>query len=444
MNRALGVLAVVLGVALAGEQAVASDPFIGYVYRWMITETAGGVAAPPLTLLWDRSPIWFEGSNPGGRSESPGRRIAEASDGFVTVMKRTLYLLDKQNGKTLWSLPLPGEEILDWKLAENMFLYSAVDYTRKLSLKGAIDLGQRKEAWSRQEPVSRLFRPDRLVPTPNKAVYSSDGDDRGANDEIVAIGLETGAVQWKMSKDLDHSTLVPFTWFVYGENIYILISPREGGLYIRSFDLTSGRGSARAHILGNDRLGNFFHPTALKPDGTLLIGYNKILDPEKRLFLGFNLNENKLLWNTNVTLGGVSQPRSFQHIVVSRIREQPIVATLGPNRFIVFDSTTGSVILDNTLQGYVGWTEPNAILYSYPYLFTSARRSSGSVMVYDLIALNVDTGKIEWSYEIDTQRGPFSTANAEILNFIVLGDTVYLSRTDGRIMAFRAGPASKP
>jgi len=117
--------------------------------------------------------------------------------------------------------------------------------------------------------------------------------------------------------------------------------------------------------------------------------------------------------------------------------------TTDPNRIIAIDRDTGAIRKEVALPGYVGWTEPNALLYSYPYVFTSARRATGSGMAYDLVAINIESMQVAWSYEISRQPEVFGTARAEILNFALSGEVIFVARADSRIMAFRPSPLSR-
>jgi outer membrane protein assembly factor BamB len=111
--------------------------------------------------------------------------------------------------------------------------------------------------------------------------------------------------------------------------------------------------------------------------------------------------------------------------------------------YIVFDSEKGTIIKDARLAGYVGWTDRNSALYSYPYLLTGARRQVGNGMAFDLIALNLESGKVDWSYEIETRNSYFTYPTADTLNFVVKDSRVFIGRSDAKIMSFRHSGASK-
>jgi len=65
-------------------------------------------------------------------------------------------------------------------------------------------------------------------------------------------------------------------------------------------------------------------------------------------------------------------------------------------------------------------------------------------MAFDFIALNLETGKVDWSYEIETQNRYFINPEADILSFVVKDDRLYVGRSDAKIMSFRFAGSSTP
>ena len=125
-NRSFLLLALVFFLLGAGP-GMADEGSVSYVTRWMVTESSS-LVKPPLWQLWTRSPVWFEQWGAKGRSESPSRRLALTPAGLVTLIKGDLYVLRREDGSTLWSLPLEGDEFFDWKLLDSTLVYSAVDW----------------------------------------------------------------------------------------------------------------------------------------------------------------------------------------------------------------------------------------------------------------------------------------------------------------------------
>jgi outer membrane protein assembly factor BamB len=368
-----------------------------------------------------------------------------SNEGFVTVMRKTLYMLDKQDGRTLWTLPLQGADIIDWKIAGQFFVYSSVDYRRKERIRGAVGLTARKESWLQKEPVPNLYQPEQLVlANDGLVIFLSDGDNRGVNDAILGVDIATGDFRWKSSTDIERRTLVPSTWFIYGNRLHALVTGIKDGLSIRSFDTTNGKPVATNHIFGQDKLGNLFHPSTMRSDGNLIIGYNKTLRPPRLALVSYNLGENKLRWSKDVTLRNQNKLEYFMKILASDTHNL-VAATIYPNRFVVVDAGSGSIVKDAILPGNTGWAGRNATLYSYPFLFTGVRRELDNEIAYDFIALNLETGNVDWSYRIDTESGFPTNPKAEILNFIASLDRIYLGRADARVMSFRhAGETSAP
>lgn len=412
-----------------------ADTGIRYGYRWPITEVGRQAVAPPWTLVWSRSPIWFERWNAGGLSESPNRRLARHGGILLTVMRRALYLLDKANGGTVASLPLEGDEIFDWTVVDGFFVYAAGDGASRVPIVGAINLSERKVVWTRKGG-RRIQRPVWVLPVDTRTVIvGTDDDDQSAENEIAAVDVRTGSVKWTGSKDLEFNALIRYTWFVDGRYLSVLYSPRrDDGLYMRRLNLADGRVTPPVHVFGNDRIGNLFIPHAVTEDGRILIGYSDRGRIPQFALIAFSLREQRGLWNVPVRVA--EDPLYFNSVAIGRETE-PIVATMWPNTTVVADSATGRILRSATVSAYAGWTPLNAILYSYPYLFTSARRALDKGMAYDLIAINLETMKVDWSYEISRQDRMSLTADAEILNFIVEGDIVYVGRADARVMAFR-------
>ncbi|MBI2219313.1 MAG: PQQ-binding-like beta-propeller repeat protein [Candidatus Rokubacteria bacterium] len=402
---------------------------------------------PPWAVVWERSPIWFERWKPGGFSESPSRRLASGPESFVTVLRRQLYGLDRRTGRTVWTQPLQGQEIFDWRVSGDVLVYASYGEDeaagRYWGIRSVMDLRKGKAIWTRTRPTPYL-RKEWLLVHDKLVVY---GDDRTS--ELAALALSDGAERWKVPQVTGDDYPVQASWFAYGDVLYALArQEKSGGLFLKSFDLATGRELPLAHLFGGDAVSNLYVPSAVTPDGRLFVEYDAFR-LGKASIVAYDLEGKRLLWETRVLDGTESrgyEVRSGRTIVVSDAPEQPLVATYDPNRYLMLNAATGSILKDSVLPGYVGWTEHNAVIYRYPYLFTSARRALETGMAYDLIALNLETGKIDWAYEIDRQKERFQTAGAEILNFLVHDDHVYLSRTDARVMAFRTsrGSGSSP
>jgi outer membrane protein assembly factor BamB len=431
-----GVLALVLGLLTAG----ATGTNVTHAYRWMVsTAAADRPIAPPLEVVWQRSPIWFERWNPAGSSESPSRRLAPGGSGLVTVLRRKLHVLDWQTGRTVWTCPLQGDEIFDWKLAGNVLVYASYghddSHQRYWGIRAAIDLRQRRQLWAQRRSTPYL-RKEWILIHDRTALF---GDDR--SNELSAFIVEDGTLRWrKPQRTRDHYS-IQATWFARADRLYALAGAEErSGLFLKIFEIDTGEERPLTHLIGRDAVSNLHAPSAVTPDGRLFVEYYAFRSGNGWM-IAYDLEGQRLLWATEVVRSTDSSDQgvlSGKKIVLGAQSGEPLVATYRPNRYLVLNPATGAVLKDAVLPGYVGWTEHNAVLYSYPYLFTSARRAVGTGQAYDLIALNLDTGKIDWSYEIERRDERFLTASAEILNFLVEGGEIYLSRTDARVMAFRS------
>jgi outer membrane protein assembly factor BamB len=432
-----------VGLIMIAGMVGAAAGAVAYAHRWMVTAVAGEQSiAPPLKLLWDRSPIWFERWNPGGFSESPSRRLTMGPDGFVTVVRRNLYGLDRRTGRVQWRLPLRGEEIFDWQVLGDTFVYASYGrerYERFWGIRAAIDLRQRREIWVQTPPTPYLLK-EWCIVYGRLVVFGND-----AANEVVALGLADGTERWKAAQQGDHDYVVRASWFVQGDVLYVLAGhKKQAGLFLKSFDLANGRELPLVHLFGNDVVSNIYVPSAIIGDDTLLAEYDAFR-VEKSSIIAYDIRSKRLRWETELDHGMHRkdyQPWGARRIAVSTIPGEPVMATYRPNRYVLLDPLTGVVLKDTVLPGYVGWTDHNAVLYSYPYLFTSGRRAIDTGMAYDLVALNLETGKVDWAREIERRSETFLTARAEILNFLAVDRDIYLARSDANTMAFRG--SSRP
>ncbi len=428
-------VAVLVAGAAAGDAP--ADREATYAYRWMVNEVAGGSVAPPWRLQWARRPIWFERMKPAGQSESPSRRIATGPDGLVTVMRRALYVLDWATGATVWSHELPGEEIDDWNVSGRSFVYSSFAWTKKHVIRGAVDLIARNDRWRLDEPSTQMDTYEMLLTT-TRAVIVAPTQDTGATGIVLGIDLERGTSLWRIDRSMQAAAVVSYLALSHDGTAHFFIAPRAGGLYLQSIGVIDGSVAPLAYIYGDKNVRNLPHAITVGSRDVLVMGFN---GPAAHLaLLAFKLDDKKLAWSTRVNAAAPpGRVAYFKNVVVSPVVGEPAVATVAPNRFIVFDPATGTIARDATLPDGLQWTDPNAVLYSPPYLFTSVIRPKGKGMVYDLVALNTATGKIDWTYNIDEQSELSLTATAEILNFVVRGNTIYVGRADARVMAFENG-----
>lgn len=421
--------------------AAAEDEPIEYSHRWMVTEEKSSLV-PPLKLKWSSSPIWtlFERVGAGGRNESPNRRIALGpDDSLVTVMKRVLYVIDKENGATRWSLKLSEEkmtEIIDWRVHGNTFVYTATAWhtgAQGDEIRGAVDLQQRKRLWTTTSP-RHTSTEWALFINAQQVLFSAFYNDYIFSGPLNILNAQDGKALYSVPRGLEPFTDVPKTWFLRGAKLYVSVTERGKGLALKSFDMSQAGDAKLHHVYGDARLGNLYFPSAANKEGVFFAGYR----PEKEsALLAYNLNTHKLLWKTPVAENEKKQHIYFKQIMLNLTEKQPLAATLWPNRYVLVNPDTGALVKQAALPNGMMWTEHNAVLYSYPYIFAGVRRPVGKSTVYDLVALNVETEQTDWLYEVGRQKGHFQVASAEVLNFIVSNDIVYLSRADGRIMAFQ-------
>jgi outer membrane protein assembly factor BamB len=426
------------GLLVLGGGTTPQDA-VTYAWRWGITEAPGRLVAPPLKAVWSRSPIFFERWGRGGVSEPPSRRVSPHETGLLTVMKRALYVLDRRDGAVVWSTPLRGLEIFDWKLMGDAVVYASYEHDERSgawwSVRAAIDLKRRKEVWHRKT-ATKYFQPEWLLPTPLATIIVGDEDTA----ELEALDMGDGTTRWKAPKAVKPIQVRYYSWSVVRQTAYALVTG-DGGLFLKGYDVATGRDRDPVLLIRADKVSNLPAPLGIALN-RLLICENNRVDSPASVIVAYDLLGQRIEWTTRVA--HPTSPSAYgKRLAVGADPDQPIVVTYWPNRYVVLGTRTGELRRDGQLPGYEGWTEHNAMLYSHPYVFAGARRVIGRKMAYDLIALNVQTGAIEWTHELDRQGEPFLTADAEILNFVVEGSMVYVARADGRVMAFRSAVTSK-
>jgi outer membrane protein assembly factor BamB len=446
-SRAVVAAAILASAFLAGGSAAvpagngdAGVPAeVTYAWRWGVTERPQRPIAPPFRAVWTSTPIVFERWNPGGASEAPSRRVSLHENGLLTVMRRTLYVLDRRDGAVIWSTRLRGKEIFDWKLMGDIVVYASYEGDERsdawFSLRGAIDVKRRKEAWHRKVPI-KYYRSEWLLLAPPATVIV--GGDRGT--DLEALDSVDGSTRWRVPKDVRPVDVRFYSWFVVQQTAYALVTGPTG-LSLKGYDVATGQDRGMRLLIRGDKVSNLPAPLGVAANQFLICADERIRS-NADVIVGYDLLAKSVEWATQVDHRGRSLVFG-KKLAVGTSPDQPVVASYWPNRYVVLGTRKGDLVRDGQLPGYEGWTDQNAMLYSHPYVFAGARRSIGRKMAYDLIALNVESGAIEWAYELDRQGEPFLTADAEILNFVVEGSMVYVARADGRVMAFRSAVTSK-
>lgn len=227
-----------VGVIVAGGVArCLGDGDVQHVQLWMISQAAPRAVAPPWTLHWETSPIWFERWNAAGLSESPSRRIAVTDKHVLTVARRTLYFIDKATGRTGDSIELMGNEIFDWAVVGGHVVYASWDWNTRNPIHGAVELTGRKAAWVSREP-GRIDLPEWIVPLDSETVLFGSDSDGPASGQFAAVDLRSGARRWTVAKTFGLSTVIPHAWFIYGRQLLGLLSSREGGGRMRQTDVS--------------------------------------------------------------------------------------------------------------------------------------------------------------------------------------------------------------
>jgi outer membrane protein assembly factor BamB len=448
--RRLGSLAVIL--LLTGAAGDASRGRVTHEYRWMVTDALSTLVAPPWKLVWAERPIWFEGWNAAGNSESPNRRIELLGEELLSVMRKRLYAMDLSTGRTRWSLGLDGDEIFDWKVAGRMVVYSSVDFAGEaIAIRAGVDLDQRSHRWRQRGNASRLFDAEHITTVPPRnVVFAAETGIGYAANHLAAVDAATGQTRWTVDTDVRRSTDMQSQRFMLGASLYSLVAGSGGsGLSLRRFALLDGGGVQTIHVIGTQRLGNPVIPTAVREDGVLFAVYPEWLGKDDSpprasgtidIAFAYDIPDKKLQWTTQLLRGDEGPYKRVKKLALGTDVAGPLLATVWPDSYVLLDSATGAIRKQGRLPGYVGWSDFGALLYSHPYVYAGARRARGERMAYDLVALDVDNGTIAWRYELDADDRMRAMARAEILNFIVSGTTVFVARADGMIMRFESAP----
>jgi outer membrane protein assembly factor BamB len=421
--------------------------------RWMVTDVLSGVVAPPWAILWANRPIWFEGWNAAGNSESPSRRIELVRDELLTVMRKRLYALDVATGGVRWSLALDGDEIFDWKVVGRTLVYSSVDYRGEAAaLRAGVDLDRRGHAWRTRGNSSKLFDTEHITSAPpSDVVFAAITGIGDTANHLVAVDAATGEPRWTVRTDIRRSTDMREQRFAFRGQLYSLVQGNRGGLALRGFSLRDGAESSTVHLVGAQRLGNPVIPTAVRSDGLVFAIYPEWARNEGQQFrdggradsaFAYSIARQALLWTTQLLRGDEPRYSRVKRLALGRDEDGPLFVTVVPASYVLLDASTGAIRKRGSLPGYVGWSDLGALLYAHPYVYAGARRArgNGDRMAYDLIALDVDKGTVAWRYELDGDDRMRSMARAEILNFIVSGKTVFVARADGMIMRFESAP----
>lgn len=438
-----------MSLIIFGTQSCWSDTLttrtheVTYAERWRVTEVEPGQVVPPLKLLWQKSPAWFPRLNRSGAHEVLIRRLAETSQGFVTLINRNFYLLDKETGSTTWSFPLKeGVEVVDWKIRDDVIFYAARDWSdlkNTRDWRGAIDVVQRKLLWNNvlADDANRYFGGGSsewvLLLPKQRVLYSTKYAHPFFLGPLDVLDARNGKTQMRMEKGFGYLQDLFLTWFYFDEKLNVFLHPRSGGLQLQSYDLAQGKQLAPVHIYGDKIAGNTPIPYLVQEGdgGTVVFVYEPINQPAA--LVAYSLKEGKVLWDISLAFLKAQGGRVRQ-LLHHPGQNNLLIATVSPNRYLLIDTEKHVITKQGQVPGYAEWEDFNSALYSYPYIFAGARRVAGEAVVNDLIALNIETEKVEWSYE----NGVNSTL-AEILNFVVSDGNIYFSRVDGKVLSFEQG-----
>lgn len=441
--RPLLVSLFIFGTQYCWSDTLATDNHeVSYAERWRVTEVEPGAVVTPLKPLWEKSPAWFPRQNRSGANEVIIRRLAATSQGLVTLINRNFYLLDKETGSTKWSFPLKeGVEVTDWKIKDDVIFYTARDWSdlnKKRDWRGAIDVVQRKLLWNNVlvDDEKRYFGGGSfewvLLLPKQRLLYSTQYSDPFFMGPLDLLDARNGQTQLRMEKGFGYLQDLFLSWFYYDEKLNVFLHPRSGGLQLQSYDLAQGKQLAPVHIYGDKVAGNSPLPYLVQAGNgsTVIFVYEPINQPGA--LVAYSLKEGKVLWDISLAFLEAQGSRVRQ-LLQHPSQKNLLIATVSPNRYLLIDTENHVITKQGKIPGYAQWEQFNSVLYSYPYIFAGAHRQTGKDIAYDLVALNVETGKVDWSYE-----NGVNSPLAEILSLVLSDGKVYLSRADGKVLAFQS------
>lgn len=423
---------------------------VEYAGRWRVTESGSNTGiGPPLTLLWSQSPGWFSQYHRGGFDEPALRRLVNTPHGLVTLINRTFYLLDQETGRTLWSYSLDDAyHVTDWKLMGEAVVFAARDYTdtkQWAGVRGAIHVALRKPMWMQHlnDPQRYLGggSPEWVLPLPdNRVIFSTAYADPWYLGPVEVLDAASGELKLSFEKGFRYLDDVVGTWFCRDDTLFVFLHRYQGtaGIYLQAYDVRTGANMGARHVFGDRSVGNLPFAFGVGPESQMVFGYRPIGRREPSTLVAYGLAQHTLKWSLPFGERSGQVDQFFRHIAFEFDGVSSLLATTLPDGYVVAKLEDGAIVREGRVSGYVGWDGFNSILYSPPYLFAGAKRSVDGGMAYDLIALNVMTGKVDWSYELDKESASSHSSAAEIVSFVAANEVLYISRKDGRVMAFRA------
>jgi outer membrane protein assembly factor BamB len=357
------------------------------------------------------------------------------------------------DGHVLWSHALKGRDISDWKVSGATFVYAGADYrdmAHPFLTRAAIDLQAREPLWFHVIDDPQRFvggRADEwIIALPEGLVlFGDDGMHTESTGEVVAYELRTGRRKWILRKDYRFNSEIYRTWVATRGRLFVQVADYQEGRLAQAYDQATGSKTEHWHVFGKARIGNSSFPWALRGDGLLVGAYREFAGanaeyPMKVYVDTSWLGEPSLTWKTLVHEGGRDRTGTVGLVGVSEDQAVPILVTLEPNRYLLLNPSTGAVEQEGRLPGSRTWNhrksvvDRQAALYAYPYLLVGASRALDQrEEAYDLIALNLTTGTVDWSFELDSDPDEYS----DLTSFAVNGPNVYVSCKNGRILAFR-------
>jgi outer membrane protein assembly factor BamB len=344
---------------------------------------------------------------------------------------------------------LKGEvDVTDWRANDEIVFFAAVDYSDSKStigLRGAIDFYSRKLLWlNRLADKQRYYgggSAEWVLPIDDQRVlFSTEFSHVFFLGPLDILDARSGKTRVSFEKGFQYLEDVALSWFTKEGKLYVFLQPKTGGIELQPYDLNTGRRLATKRIIGDQRVGNNPFPVAIAGHETLVLPYKPNDKSQPTTLVGFSLSEERVAWQMSMPGTERTYSRYIEQLVRNGREPNLLVAMTEPNGIMLLNGQVGSIVKQGQLEGYVGWDSRQAVLYAHPYLYAGARRKTSNGMAYDLVALNIESGAVEWSYEIDKQSEISVSPRAELQNLIAVNDRVYVLTVDGRIMAFRARP----
>jgi outer membrane protein assembly factor BamB len=238
---------------------------------------------------------------------------------------------------------------------------------------------------------------------------------------------------------------IPQLYYMYSYINNILNNALGLNNYLYGFDLVNGTKRWGKGILLP--AGSLSTPAV--DDGIIFVGCENSQGPS---LLAYEESTGNLIWNASVGMIGRSSPvianSENGKIVIVLSREQSILSFTGEDKVFALRAETGEMLWNKTIGNestllrttlLKGLDFQNLIATSEPASTPAVSGDTVFIMAPNgtLIALNVETGEMKWSFDVKQGLGGL-LSSYYCASPAVVGNTVYVSSQDGNVYALDA------